>query len=172
MNISLIAAMAKNRVIGLNQKMPWHLPADLQHFRRATLNKPVIMGRKTWESIGHPLPKRRNIVITRQTTLPNPQPEIYHTLADALKALATQDEVMIIGGQMLFETAIPIANRLYITEIDLCVTGDTFFPAWNTSEWELIDEVSHQKDEHNPYPYRFKHYLRKSSDCNSSRQTI
>lgn len=160
MPISLIVAMAKSRVIGLNNQMPWHLPADLKHFRQLTLHKPIIMGRKTYESIGCVLPKRRNVVITRQNTLNNNEIEIYHSLSDALSALRDEPEVMVIGGQMIFAEAMPLAETLLITEIDLQVEGDTFFPAWDASHWELANQTEHQKDADNPYDYCFKTYKR------------
>lgn len=163
MPISLIVALAKNRVIGLNNQMPWHLPADLKHFRQLTLHKPIVMGRKTYQSIGCVLPKRRNVVITRQNTLNNNQIEIYHSLADALSALNNESEVMVIGGQMLFAEAMPLAETLFITEIDLQVEGDTFFPAWNALDWKLINQINHQKDADNPYDYCFKTYKRINS---------
>lgn len=163
MPISLIVALAKNRVIGLNNQMPWHLPADLKHFRQLTLHKPIVMGRKTYQSIGCVLPKRRNVVITRQNTLNNNQIEIYHSLADALSALNNEPEVMVIGGQMLFAEAMPLAETLFITEIDLQVEGDTFFPAWNALDWKLINQINHQKDADNPYDYCFKTYKRINS---------
>lgn len=160
MSVSLIVAMAKNRVIGLNNQMPWHLPADLKHFRQLTLHKPIVMGRKTYDSIGCVLPKRRNVVITRQNTLDNSQIDIYHSLTDALSALDNEPEVMVIGGQMIFAEAMPLAERLFITEIDLQVEGDTFFPAWNASQWELVNQIKHDKDSDNPYNYCFKTYKR------------
>lgn len=163
MPISLIVAMAKNRVIGLNNQMPWHLPADLKHFRQLTLHKPIVMGRKTYESIGCVLPKRRNVVITRQNTLNNNQIEIYHSLTDALGALNNEPEVMVIGGQMIFGEAMPLAETLFITEIDLQVEGDTFFPEWKASQWELVSQIKHDKDSDNPYNCCFKTYKRISS---------
>ncbi len=160
MSISLIAAMAKQRVIGANGQMPWHLPADLQHFKRLTLHKPIVMGRLTYESIGGVLPQRRNIVITRQKTLPSECIEIYSSLSQALSELSEEPEVMIIGGQMIFEQAMPLANRMYLTEIDLSVAGDTFFPVWQVDAWRQVSQVHHTKDEKNLYNYSFSDYIR------------
>jgi len=154
MIISLIVAMANNRVIGKDNKMPWHLPADLAHFKKITMGKPIIMGRKTYESIGRALPGRRNIVITRQNiTLAGC--DVFHSLDDALGAVADESEVMIIGGGYLYQRALALAERLYLTLIDLNVDGDTFFPAWNENEWKEIANEQHSSNEKNPYAYRF-----------------
>ena len=155
MKISLIAAMANNRVIGLNNKMPWHLPADLQHFKKITMGKPIIMGRKTFESIGRPLPGRRNIIITRNQRYTQDSCEIFHTIDDALYALQTEDEVIIIGGAQLYEEFLPKADRLYLTLIELETEGDALFPEWNESEFSLLEQESHQATEQNHHPHQF-----------------
>ncbi|MCB1827108.1 MAG: type 3 dihydrofolate reductase [Coxiellaceae bacterium] len=152
--ISLIVAMAKNRVIGKDQQMPWHLPADLAHFKKVTMNKPIIMGRKTFESIGRPLPGRRNIVITRQS-IEIPGCDVCHSLEEALEAVAGEDEAMIIGGGNLYRQALSMAKRLYLTFIDLEVDGDTTFPEWNPSEWKEVSKTVHQPDQKNLYSYQF-----------------
>jgi dihydrofolate reductase len=136
--ISLIVAMAHNRVIGKDNGMPWHLPADLKHFKAVTLGKPVIMGRKTFESIGKALPKRRNLVVSRNPDYQAPGCEVIHSLEAALALVKDVPEVCIIGGAQLFEEALPQADRLYLTFIDLHVEGDTFFPDWNTIHWKEI----------------------------------
>lgn len=152
--ISLVVAMAKHRVIGKDKQMPWHLPADLAHFKKITLGKPVIMGRKTFESIGKPLPGRRNIVITRQETKIDGC-EVFHSLEQALSAVAHEKEIMVIGGGSLYRQALPLAHRLYLTFIDLDVAGDTFFPEWNESEWQEMSTEKHFPDKKNPHAYRF-----------------
>lgn len=150
MKLSLIAAMAKNRVIGCDNEMPWHLPADLKHFKSKTLNKPVVMGRKTFLSLGSPLPHRRNIVLSRQPNWSEDGVEVFHDLDEVLTKLADEVEVMVIGGQSIYELALARANYLYLTLIDLTVAGDTYFPKWNENEWRECARAYHAADEKNP----------------------
>jgi len=152
--ISLIAAMARHRVIGKDQTMPWHLPADLAHFKKCTLGKPIVMGRKTFESIGRALPGRRNIVITHQA-IAIKECEVFHSLNAALAMLMDEQEIMITGGGMLYRQALPWAHRLYLTFIDAEIEGDTVFPQWNECEWQEISNEPHSSDKKNPYEYRF-----------------
>lgn len=156
--ISLIAAMAKNRVIGKNNQMPWHLPADLAHFKRLTLGKPIIMGRKTFESIGKPLPGRQNIVISRNSELDIPGCVIASSLTDAIKLVENAIEVMIIGGGQLYAESILQANRLYLTFIDLEVDGDTQFPEFEHLALVELNREKHSADEKNPYDCEFVDY--------------
>lgn len=160
MTVSIIVAMANQQVIGFNNRMPWHLPADLQHFKRTTLHKPIVMGRKTFESIGRPLPQRRNIVVSRQKGLVLAGVETFSSVTSALGVLRDQLEVMIIGGQEIFEQTLSIADRLYITYIDFDTEGDVFFPSWVVQEWTLIKRECHPPDANNPYPYTFAEYQR------------
>ncbi|MDO6637170.1 type 3 dihydrofolate reductase [Pseudoalteromonas carrageenovora] len=156
MIISMIAAMANNRVIGLDNKMPWHLPADLQHFKRVTTGKPVIMGRKTFESIGRPLPGRRNIIITRNNEYSAPGIETVTTPEAALKLVSNVEEVMIIGGGNIYQQFLEKADRLYLTFIDLDVKGDTQFPDYNKiANWHIEEEVKNLPDEKNKSSYKF-----------------
>lgn len=154
MTLSLIVAMTKNHVIGQENKMPWHLPADLARFRQHTLGKPVIMGRKTFESIGRPLPKRTNIVLSRQ-------PFIHEGVLwkDSIESVVDfagdSQELMILGGGQLFKQALPLANRLYLTEIQTELAGDTFFPQIAYDEWKIEFEHWRPADEQNPYDCRF-----------------
>lgn len=154
--ISMIAAMAHNRVIGKDNQMPWHMPADLAHFKRITTGKPVIMGRKTYDSIGRLLPGRHNIVVSRQ-----PKPEGFaadwvNSLEEALVIVDGIAEVMVIGGAELYRQALPLANRLYITEIALDTDGDAFFPDYHAvANWLVRDEQSHSADANNAHSYRF-----------------
>ncbi|MFC0309876.1 type 3 dihydrofolate reductase [Gallibacterium trehalosifermentans] len=160
MKLSLIVAMTKNRVIGLENKMPWHLPADLAWFKQNTLNKPVIMGRKTFESIGRPLPQRRNIVLSRQAKA-IAGVEVVASLSQALALVQDQEEVMIIGGGQLFAETLARANRLYLTEIDAELEGDTYFPTLNSDEWQLNFSQTYAADEKNQYACCFKILERK-----------
>ena len=155
MQISLIVAMARGRVIGKDNGMPWHMPADLRHFKSVTLGKPVVMGRRTFESIGRPLPGRRNLVISRNVDWQADGVEVASSLEQALALLAGSDEVMIIGGGQLYAEALPLAHRLHLTHIELAVEGDTHFPDYTCFSWREIATESHCADEHNPYDYRF-----------------
>ena len=156
MKISMMAAMAKGRVIGLNDDMPWHLPADLQFFKRVTLGKPIIMGRKTFDSIGRPLPGRQNIVLTRDANLIIEGVECVQTIEEALACVKGVEEIMIIGGATIYNQFLKSANRLYITHIDLEVKGDTYFPDFETvASWNEVNRESHLADEKNVYNYDF-----------------
>ncbi len=134
--ISLIVAHDKNRVIGYENKMPWHLPGDLQYFKEMTMGKPVIMGRKTFESIGRPLPGRRNIVISRNENYSADGIEVVSSLDEALQLTKDAEETMVIGGEQILNLALPLADRLYITLIDAEFKGDTYFP--NYEGWQLV----------------------------------
>jgi dihydrofolate reductase len=153
--ISIICALAKNYVIGYKNQLPWHLPADLKHFKELTLGKPIIMGRKTFISIGKPLPQRRNIIITRDKNLIIPGCEIVHSLKEALTLTKASEEIMIIGGANIFAQALPCANRMYLTIIQHDFVGDVYFPKWNVQEWKIIECADYTADEKNPYPYSF-----------------
>jgi len=156
MKISMIAAMADDRVIGLDNKMPWHLPADLQFFKRITLGKPVIMGRKTYQSIGRPLPGRQNIVLTRDKSLVIEGVDCVQTLEQAMALVGQVDEMMIIGGATIYEQFLAQADRLYLTFIDLKTTGDTYFPDYKkVAKWKEIAREVYLKDEKNGYNYQF-----------------
>lgn len=157
MHISIIVAMAHQRVIGLKNQMPWHLPADLKHFKTVTMGKPMIMGRKTFESIGRPLPGRLNIVITRNADWHADGVITAHSLDEALVAAGAVDEVMIIGGGHLYAEALPKATRLYLTQIDLdAMEADTWFPEYSPEQWHLVHEDLHQPDDKNPHAYCFQ----------------
>jgi len=155
MIISLIAALATDRVIGMENAMPWHLPGDLAWFKRNTLNKPVIMGRKTFESIGRPLPGRLNIVISSK---PGEHEGVtWVTSIDAaLAAAGDVEEVMVMGGGRVYEQLLPKANRLYLTHIDAEVEGDTHFPDYEPDDWESTFSEFHDADEQNSHGYCFE----------------
>ncbi|WP_421288107.1 type 3 dihydrofolate reductase [Aeromonas veronii] len=163
MKISMIAALAKKQVIGKNNLMPWHMPADLAHFKRVTLGKPVLMGRKTFESIGRPLPGRRNLVISRNPDYQAEGIEVVGSVEAALALLAgsSVEELMVIGGGHLYAEMLPSADCLYLTRIDLAVEGDTRFPAFDDGQWQRIECESHPADEKNPHPYSFETWQRR-----------
>jgi len=154
--ISLIAAMTKNYVIGKDNQMPWHLPGDLAHFKALTVGKPIIMGRKTFESIGKALPKRPNIVITRNSDVVANDCHLVGSLEEALelarRLLAPkEDEIMVIGGTQIFKQAFPLADRMYLTFIDAELEGDCFFPEWDEAQWHTIESKTCEADEKNAY---------------------
>ncbi|MBU3563918.1 dihydrofolate reductase [Polynucleobacter sp. Tro8-14-1] len=140
--ISMIVARSRNHVIGRDNQMPWKISADLQFFKRVTMGHPVIMGRKTWESIGRPLPGRRNIVVSRNASYQATGGELVGSLDEALKSLSEFPRVFVIGGEQLFTQAFPKADRLYITEIDMDIEGgDTFFEVPNESDWKEVERT-------------------------------
>jgi len=154
MKISLIVAMGENRVIGVDNRMPWHLSADLKHFRKITMGKPLIMGRRTHESIGRPLPGRKNIVLTSDQGYAAPGCAVVHTLADALNE-ADADEAMIIGGATLYKELLPKADRLYLTLIHREFAGDTFFPEFEWKEWSEVERLDVEDDPDSGLSYSF-----------------
>lgn len=156
MKIAMIAAMARDRVIGRDNAMPWHLPADLAHFKQVTMGKPILMGRRTFESIGRPLPGRRNLVISRNPDYAPAGVEVFSSVEAALATLTDVAEVMIIGGGKLYAQLLERADMLYLTHIDLAVEGDTRFPDYRNYAWIQRDAVHHEPDERNPYAYRFE----------------
>lgn len=158
-NIALIVAKSQNNVIGKNNQLPWHLPADLKHFKQMTMGKPIIMGRKTFESIGKPLSGRRNIIISRNKKLMINDCEIFYSVDAALNAVKDEKEIMIIGGAALFEQTLPIANTVYLTMVEADFEGDTFFPELS-HEWKLVSEEKHSCDEKNSYSYKYQTYIR------------
>ncbi|QSX37899.1 type 3 dihydrofolate reductase [Shewanella sedimentimangrovi] len=143
MRIAMIAAMANNRVIGKDNQMPWHLPEDLKHFKAMTLGKPVVMGRKTFESIGRPLPGRHNIVISRNADYRPEGVSVVASFEAAKQLVGDCEELVVIGGGQLYQSLLTQADRLYLTEIALDVDGDTHFPAWDDGSWELLEKSEH-----------------------------
>nr|WP_106778862.1 type 3 dihydrofolate reductase [Lysinibacillus timonensis] len=156
--ISLIVAHDKNRVIGFENKMPWHLPGELKYFKDMTMGKPMIMGRKTFESIGRPLPGRRNIIVTRNKEYFAEGIEVTNSLDDAIALAGNENEIMIIGGEEIFKLALPIADRLYITHIDFEFSGDTYFPKYG-SKWTLTS-CSEPVDSNNGFTFTYCIYDR------------
>ena len=147
--------MARNRVIGRDNALPWHLPADLKHFKALTMGKPIIMGRRTWESLPGLLPGRRHIVVTRDSHYIAEGAEIVHSLDEAVAAAGHADEVMIVGGASLYAKALLLADRIHLTLVDAEVEGDVFFPPWNSAEWVETASDAHQPDDRNAFGYRF-----------------
>lgn len=160
--LSMIVAHADNRVIGKDNQMPWHMPADLKYFKQTTLKKPVVMGRKTFESIGFPLPGRRNIVISRDNNYAADGIEVVSSIDAALACAQDCEEIMVIGGGSIYEHCLASADRLYITEIALNTEGDTYFPDYLSDDaWQCVSEQAHLADEKNPHNYAFKVYERR-----------
>ena len=158
MKLSAIAAISENGVIGVNNKLPWRLPQDLKNFRSITMGKPIIMGRKTFESLGHPLPGRRNIVLTHDKTLKLEGCSIFNALDDALDSISSsyeEPEAIIIGGASIFEQTLSRISRLYLTFILQKYKGDTFFPDYNEKEWDIVENRSFPAREGAP-PFSFK----------------
>ena len=155
MKISIVVAMAANRVIGRDNGLPWHLPADLKHFKETTMGKPILMGRRTWESIGRPLPGRTSIVITRDQDYAAPGCVVVNSIEAALQAAGQQEEVMVIGGAEFYRQVLPRTGTIYLTQIHADIEGDTFFPELDEAEWRETARVDCEADERNPYEYSF-----------------
>ena len=162
MIISIIVAMDKNRLIGQGNRLPWKLPADMKHFRRLTLGKPVLMGRKTFESIGKPLAKRTNIIVTHNRNYQADGCIVTHSIDEALVVARDHEEVMVIGGASIYKLFLPRADRLYLTQIHESFVGDVYFPAFDRVDWQEVKCIDHQADEKNPYPYSFLFIHRRS----------
>lgn len=152
---SIIVAAAENGVIGRGNRLPWHLPADLAHFKRTTLGHPVIMGRRTWESIGKPLPGRRNIVVSRTPGFTAPGCDVARDLDAAYALVKGEEEIFVIGGTRIFEVALPSADRIFLTRVLATVDGDTRFPELRPDAWRETFLGEHAADERNAYGLRF-----------------
>lgn len=165
MIISMIAAMTPERAIGKDNKLLWHLPNDLKFFKQQTLGKPVIMGRKTYDSIGRPLPGRLNIVISRQSTSPHPDVVLASSIAQAVeiakRELSDEQEIVVIGGGNIYQSMLQHAEKLYITIVDTNVAADTYFPEFNENDWQLVDQTAGIVDEKNPLEHTFYTYMRR-----------
>ena len=163
MTISAIVAIAKNNVIGKDNGIPWYLPADLKYFKRTTLDHHIIMGRNCYESIGKPLPKRTNVVLTRNPFFIVSNCYVTHSIEEALELAKDngEDEAFIIGGAQIYGQSMDLWDKLYLTEVDLEVEGDVILPEINFDEWDLISEEAHQADDKNEYDYTFKVFQRK-----------
>ncbi len=155
MHIAAIVAMSENRVIGRHNQIPWRLPADLRHFKQVTMGKPILMGRKTYESLGRALPGRSNIVITRETHFHAPGCLIVNSIETALEAANYSEEVFVIGGAQLYQQMLPRTQRLYLTIVHHVFEGDTYFPELNKHEWREIERTDYKADAENIYSYSF-----------------
>lgn len=169
--ISLIVAYANQRVIGKNNRMPWHLPEDLAHFKRTTLGAPVIMGRKTWEAIGKALPGRRNIVISRNPNLSLNDTIVAYSLNDALSHCKEAKEIFVIGGAQIYAQALPLATRLVITEIEQQYDGDAFFPEIDLSQWQEVERTRHLARAPNDFYFSIIDYRQRAADHGSRHKT-
>ncbi|MEJ1298408.1 MAG: type 3 dihydrofolate reductase [Candidatus Sedimenticola sp. (ex Thyasira tokunagai)] len=158
--ITLIAAMAENRVIGRDNGLPWRLPADLKHFKALTMGKPMVMGRKTWESLPGLLPGREHVVVTSDRHYQAEGCRLVHSIEEALSAVADAPEVMVVGGALLYRQMLPLAQTIYLTLVHTEVEGDAWFPAIDEREWQEVGRESHPADEKNDYPYTFIHLKR------------
>jgi dihydrofolate reductase len=161
--VSLIVAMAQNGVIGRGNGLPWKLPEDLRRFKAATMGKPLLMGRKTYESIGRPLPGRLNIVLTRDRTWSAPGVSVVHTVEEALRAAGDARELMVIGGAEVYRLVMPFARRIYLTHVHAEVPGDTYFPAFDPTQWVDVECDAHPADERNAFPLTFMTLERRSA---------
>ena len=161
MNVALVAAMTEDRVIGRGNGLPWHLPEDLRHFKRLTLGHPVVMGRKTWESVGTPLPGRHNIVVTRQRGYQADGADVAPSLQAALGLVRDEPEVFVVGGAEIYAQALPLADTIHLTVIHTRdVPGDVHFPPFEGPEWAIAEELQHPADERHAWPLSFRRYER------------
>jgi dihydrofolate reductase len=164
MRVSLIAAMAENRVIGVNNTLPWHLPDDLKRFRRLTTGHAVIMGRKNYESIGKPLPQRRNVVVTRRADFQAPGCVVVHSVEEALAAAGDDPEVFVIGGAEIYREMLARADRLYLTLVHAHIAGDTLFPEFDLREWRETARERQEPDDRHRYACSYITYERHAKD--------
>jgi dihydrofolate reductase len=160
LKISLIAAVSENNVIGLNNQLIWHLPIDLNFFKQTTLNSSIIMGRKTFDSIGKALPKRKNIVVTHNTNFTAPNITVVNSLQAAIDA-AEGEEIFIVGGAVIFDQSMDLANKLYITKVHHTFTGDTYFPEIDPTIWQEDSRQEYPIDEQHAYSFSIVTYSRK-----------
>ena len=158
--VSIIAAVAANGVIGDRNALLWHISEDLKHFKALTTGHPVVMGRKTWESLGRPLPNRKNVVITRQR-IDIPGCRVAHPLAGAVELFSESEEVFVIGGAQIYAEALPLADRFYLTRVLHDYEGDTRFPEWDAAAWRLVSSERFERGEKYPWPFVFECYERR-----------
>ena len=158
--LSILVAMANNRVIGARGAIPWHLPDELKLFKKLTMGHHMIMGRKTWESIGKPLPGRTSVIVTRQPGFRAPGAIIAHSLDEAIAASSGDSEIFVIGGSEIFAEALPRAGRIYLTTVDAAPEGDTYMPDFEPGDWRVASSQSHARDERHPHAYHHVIYER------------
>ena len=159
--VSVIVAVARNGMIGKANQLIWHISEDLKRFKAITTGHPVVMGRRTFESLGRPLPNRTNVVITRQRDYSAEGCAVAGSLDEAVALFPPSEEVFVIGGGEIYAQAMPRADRFYLTVVEHDYEGDTLFPAWNPDEWELVSEERHERGEKFEYPFTFKDYRRR-----------
>jgi len=164
--IVLMAAIGRNRELGFGNKLPWHLPDDLKRFKEITHGHSIIMGRKTYESIGKALPERKNIVITRNADYKAPGAVVVDTILEAFKEAGTAagEDVFVIGGGEIYRLALPYADKMYLTFVDAEIPADTYFPEFNENEWRITGAVPHEADEKHAHRFVFKTYERKKEN--------
>ncbi len=168
--LALVVAVAENGVIGRDQALPWRLPADLAHFKRLTLDKTIVMGRRTWESLPGLLPRRRHIVLSRDPAFRADGCLVADSLDAAMAVAAGGAELMVIGGAMLYEEALPRASRLYLTRIHARIEGDVLFPRWDPAQWREVSRVEHAADSRNPFAMTFLELRRMAGNPRASRE--
>ncbi|HRP62404.1 MAG TPA: dihydrofolate reductase [Phycisphaerales bacterium] len=173
MRLAIIVAMSENRVIGRGGGLPWHLPDDLRHFKRTTKGHVVVMGRRTFDSIGRmPLPGRTNIIITRDRNYEAPGAQVSHSFAEAVtlaqRCAPPDAEVFVLGGADIFRLALPVAHKLYLTLVHATIEGDVHFPEFDLTAWRLIDETQHAADANHAYPFSIQTYERSRPDRTAS----
>jgi dihydrofolate reductase len=160
MRISLIVAASANNVIGLDGKLPWHLPDDFAYFKATTMGKPIVMGRATWDSIGRALPGRLNIVITRQADFLAPGASVAASPGQAVRLAGPADELMVIGGGQVYAAFLPLASRIYLTRVAIEIDGDTYFTELDPDAWALVGRETHAADDRHAFPFEFRVYDR------------
>ncbi len=163
MNISIIVAASANRVIGAGGELPWHLPDDFRYFKQITMGKPIVMGRRTWESIGRPLPGRKNIVMTRRVGYEAEGASVVDSPEAAVAAAGDEGEIMIIGGGEIYRRFLPLTATVYLTHVEAEIDGDTHFPALPEREWQLVSSEAHPADDRHAYAFEFRVYARQNS---------
>jgi dihydrofolate reductase len=157
MMVSIIAAMAKNRVIGNKNALPWHIPEDFKWFKQITMGKPIIMGKKTFESIGKPLPGRKNIILSRNKDFQATECMVFDDIKKVLNTFSAEREIVIIGGAQIYEYTFPLVRKMYLTIIEKNIIGDTYFPAYDLEQWKCISEDPLENMD--KYPFRCKHKI-------------
>jgi dihydrofolate reductase len=163
--IAIVAALSRNDVIGRGNRLPWHLPADLAHFKRLTLDHVLVMGRRTWESLPGPLPRRRHLVLSRRPLGSTDGCEQVRSPEDAIAAAADASELMVVGGAEVYRLFLPLATRMYLTRVEAEIDGDVRFPRWQPDVWRLVDAQTRPHDERNPYDLRFMTWERIRPDA-------
>lgn len=154
-NLSLICAMSENRIIGRDNRLPWHLPADLRHFKRLTMGKPILMGRKTWESLPGLLPHRTHIVLTRDRDYRADGGYVVHSMAEAIDMAGDAEEWFVVGGENLYRQVLPLVSRMYLTIVHTHADGDARFPGYEAGEWREVSRERHEADDSNPLAFSF-----------------